>query len=46
MKKQQILALIMAGTLAAGMAPATMAFAESDAQTVTTERSSSCRGVR
>lgn len=37
MKKQQILALIMAGTLAAGMAPATMAFAESDAQTVTTD---------
>ena len=27
----------MAGTLAAGMAPATMAFAESDAQTVTTD---------
>ena len=37
MKKQQILALIMAGTLAAGMAPATMAFAETDAQTVTTD---------
>lgn len=37
MKKQQILALIMAGTLAAGMAPATMAFAEADAQTVTTD---------
>ncbi len=29
--------MIMAGTLAAGMAPATMAFAESDAQTVTTD---------
>lgn len=37
MKKKQILALIMAGTLAAGMAPATMAFAEADSQAVTAE---------
>lgn len=35
MKKKQLLALIMAGTLAAGMSPVTMAFAETDTQTMT-----------
>ena len=37
MKKKQLLAFIMAGSLAAGMSPVTMAFAEADTQTVTIE---------
>ena len=37
MKKKQLLVFIMAGSLAAGMAPVTMAFAEADTQTVTIE---------
>lgn len=35
MKRKQLLALIMAGTLAAGMSPMTMAFAEADTQAMT-----------
>ena len=35
MKRKQLLALIMAGTLAAGMSPVTMAFAEADTQAMT-----------
>ena len=35
MKRKQLLALIMAGTLAAGMSPVTMAFAEADIQAMT-----------
>ena len=35
MKKKQLLAFIMAGSLAVGMSPATMAFAEADTQTMT-----------
>ena len=34
MKKKQLLVFIMAGSLAAGMSPVTMAFAEADTQTV------------
>ena len=37
MKKKQLLVFIMAGSLAAGMSPVTMAFAEADTQTVTIE---------
>ena len=37
MKKKQLLAFIMAGSLAAGMSPVTMTFAEADTQTVTIE---------
>ena len=37
MKKKQLLIFIMAGSLAAGMSPVTMAFAEADTQTVTIE---------
>jgi len=33
MKKKQLLVFIMAGSLAAGMSPVTMAFAEADTQT-------------
>ena len=35
MKRKQLLALIMAGTLAVGMSPVTMAFAEADTQAMT-----------
>lgn len=37
MKKKQLLVFIMAGSLAAGMSPVTMAFAEADTQTVAIE---------
>jgi len=37
MKKKQLLVFIMAGSLATGMSPVTMAFAEADTQTVTIE---------
>ena len=37
MKKKQLLVFIMVGSLAAGMSPVTMAFAEADTQTVTIE---------
>ena len=37
MKKKQLLVFIMAGSLAAGMSPVTMAFAVADTQTVTIE---------
>ena len=37
MKRKQLLVFIMAGSLAAGMSPVTMAFAEADTQTVTIE---------
>ena len=37
MMKKQLLVFIMAGSLAAGMSPVTMAFAEADTQTVTIE---------
>ena len=37
MKKKQLLVFIRAGSLAAGMSPVTMAFAEADTQTVTIE---------